>query len=359
MSLSNIFGPNSFKLNINTTSDGINVNGTRLKNEQENNQYTYTLPPIPTSYDVPLVAVSTLPLNGDTVTTTWVSPTEGGVVPPNLTVDNLTVNNITVLGTTGEDKLTTIDSNLVVSGNTQLQGGNTLGSLAVNGISQFNGDITVPNNANIKNVRISNPAENNFTKLSFLGNTTINYNLPLTQTASENIPYVMTATRTGVNTQLNLVNQTLTPVIGPKGFYFTKEPISPDPYLTLLSDDNPTYTTSFRIDKLENAFYYLTLKFGCTKTSGTNFSNFVTLTDGSNIVFQSDPVDRFVMLEQTLNEPFTYNFNHVVQILNLNANNYAQINIVFTTESTGGVMGLGRIEAILTPITNVFSAVPV
>lgn len=163
MSLSNIFGPNNFKLNINTTSDGINVNGTRLKNEEENNQYTYTLPPIPSSYDVPLVAVSTLPLNGDTVTTTWVSPTEAGVVPANLTVDNLTVNNITLLGTTGPSKFTTIDSNFIVTGETLVET-----------------NLRVQGNANIRTVGITNEPNTFKTTLEYDGTTNVNYKLPET-----------------------------------------------------------------------------------------------------------------------------------------------------------------------------------
>jgi hypothetical protein len=200
MSIKLLTRPNTEELYVNTPETGINLHKTQLKSSVTNNDYIYQLPPIPTSYDVPLVAVSTLPLNSDTITTTWVSPTEAGVVPANLTVDNLTVNNITLLGTTGPSKLTTIDSNLVVSGESLVET-----------------NLRVQGNADIRTVGITNEPNTHKTTLEFDGTTNINYKLPETS-PSDADPHIIVANNLNQMVWLKYSE----PTISSTGYYINK-----------------------------------------------------------------------------------------------------------------------------------------
>lgn len=97
--ISSLLVPNPVRLHLNTTSDGINIDGIRVKSNLNKSvvDYEYQLPAKPSEQEVPYVMVSRLQPDNQTVTTTWVSPEEAGTVPPDLTVDNLIVNNTTIL----------------------------------------------------------------------------------------------------------------------------------------------------------------------------------------------------------------------------------------------------------------------
>ena len=347
MSIANLLTSNNYKLYVNTPPSGINVDGTQLKSteQEDKKEYELVLPPL-VDYSSPLgvvgVITGTRDEFEDKITLNWLSTIPGGVIPDPLIVNNLTVNQLASIG-----------------GNLDVEGSTTLENVEVSTSAQFNQNITVLNNAEILNLRISNPAYNNYSKIGYNGNQVINYNLPLTQTASENIQYYMTATRTGANTQLNLTDQTLAPIVGPKSFYFLKLPTSPETYIKRFALASPTYTTGFTIDKNVGVFYYLTLKFKGVKTGGTNWDNTVSLT-GTNFASQSVSTNYFILYNDTSDEEWTYNYNHIIQIFDQSPGN-TQINVFFEAGMTSAQAqwDLLNVEVILTPITNVFPATPV
>jgi hypothetical protein len=347
MSIANLLTQNNYKLYVNTPPSGINVDGTQLKSteQEDKKEYELVLPPL-VDYTAPVGAVGVITGTRDEfedkITLNWLSTIPGGVIPDPLIVNNLEVN-----------------QSAAIVGNLDVEGSTTLENVIVSTSAEFNEDITVYNNANILNLRISNPAYNNYSKIGYNGNQVINYNLPLTQTASENIQYYMTATRTGANTQLNLTDQTLAPIVGPKSFYFLKEPTLPSTFIKQFTQASPTYTTSFTIDKNVGVFYYLTLKFRGKKTGGSNWDNTVSFT-GTNFESQSVSTNYFLLYNETNNEVWTYNYNHIIQILDQVPGN-TQINVNYSAlmETAQAQWELQNVEVILTPITNVFSATPV
>lgn len=181
MSLSNIIGPNNYRLTINTTEEGINLNGTKIKNQEVDNDYTYVLPERPTVEGQPQVMVSTL--TGDTVDTTWVSA-GGGVIPiPDPLVINELQSNVIINDTY-------IESNTLVSSGLFFKG------------------LTFPNQTSI------------FT-YNGDGGTNIAYVLP-PSSLPEGEKHVMTATRSGNLTSMNWTNPITTPLPSPKSFMWER-----------------------------------------------------------------------------------------------------------------------------------------
>jgi len=210
MSLSNIFGPNNYRLTINTSEEGINLNGTKIKSQEEDNDYTYVLPERPTVEGQPQVMVSTL--TGDTVDTTWVSA-GGGVIPiPDpLVIDELQsqniINDVNIQTDTLNSNTITntglITSNIIIN-NDYIQSP----QLATSGLF-------------LKSLTTYNPEKSCSFIFNSDGGNNITYVLP-SSSLPEGEERVMTATRTGNLTGMNWVNPITTPLPSPKSFMWER-----------------------------------------------------------------------------------------------------------------------------------------
>jgi hypothetical protein len=288
MSVSSLLSPNSLNLycsSVRTSDKGIDINDTVIKSSQVQNDYTYQLPPKPTFEGQPLVMVSTLQNDGQTVTTAWVNPEEGGTIPPNLSIDNLTVANNTILNdsTTG---ITVIKGTLDTTGGLidNRQGGEVLtDSILSNNQSNLN-------NITTNKVAIYNPASGNFNpplnEIQFTGTEGVINIYPDTPISSTNETdsYVKIYNRTGNEIRASYLNPNTSNFFAPT-FYRRRYIDQTLPHLGELRFPDIGFTLSdVSVNPNNpNAVYQATLTATFIKdfgTAGSSLEVFVNLGEG-------------------------------------------------------------------------------
>lgn len=341
MSIRNLTQPNNTKLYVNTAENGININGTIVKNQQEDNNYTYVLPEKPTVEGQPQVMVSTL--TGDTVDTTWVSA-GGGVIPiPDpLVIDELQSQNII-----NDDNIQTDTLN----SNTITNTGLITSNIIINNNYIQSPELTT-SALYFKSLTTYDPIRN--CSFIFNGGNNITYVLP-SSSLPEGEERVMTATRNGNFTNMNWNNPVTSVPLGPKSY---RKQI--DANWIIKGGLSNSFFNVFTLDKTVDVYYQLIIKPNVSKTQGTTWNNYIVISSNENIELTSNATNYFRIETNSIGQPFTLCFSHIIKITNTSPLlTTAEFKVTFVSEAGGGLLDgefrLLTYEVMMFPITSVYS----
>ena len=116
----------------------------------------------------------------------------------------------------------------------------------------------------------------------------------------------------------------------------------------------------FTLDKVVDVYYQLIIKSNVSKTYGSTWNNYIVVSSNSNIELTTNATNWFRIETNSVGQPFTLCFSHIIKITNTSPSlQTAEFTVRFVSEAGGGALDgefeLINYEVMMIPITSVYS----